>query len=76
MYLLFITPDCFPNQSFLIYFRLLPYFDGEHHIEEIMYLENMRRSQLVPIIDKFRPVLLITDHQDPRLSKFYQNVSL
>ncbi|KFV98739.1 Nitrogen permease regulator 3-like, partial [Eurypyga helias] len=34
--------------------RLLHYFRGRHHLEEIMYNENMRRSQLLMLFDKFR----------------------
>ncbi|KAJ8317878.1 hypothetical protein KUTeg_002969 [Tegillarca granosa] len=45
--------------------RLCPYFNGRHHIEEIMYYENLHRSQLVTVIDKFREVLQICQYQDP-----------
>ena len=38
--------------------RLFPYFNGNHHIEEIMYFENLRRSQLLTLLDKFRDVLM------------------
>ena len=45
-------------------FRLCPYFNGKHHIEEIMYYENVRRSQLLTLLDKFRDVLVMCQHQD------------
>ncbi|KFV69294.1 Nitrogen permease regulator 3-like, partial [Dryobates pubescens] len=50
--------------------RLLHYFRGRHHLEEIMYNENMRRSQLLMLFDKFRSVLVVTSHEDPVISVF------
>ncbi|XP_027897385.1 GATOR1 complex protein NPRL3 isoform X5 [Xiphophorus couchianus] len=50
--------------------RLLHYFRGHHHLEEIMYNENMRRSQLKTLFDKFRSVLIVTNHEDPIISIF------
>ncbi|XP_038274141.1 GATOR complex protein NPRL3 isoform X7 [Chelonia mydas] len=50
--------------------RLLHYFRGRHHLEEIMYNENMRRSQLLTLFDKFRSVLVVTNHEDPVISVF------
>ncbi|XP_066546390.1 GATOR1 complex protein NPRL3 isoform X3 [Amia ocellicauda] len=50
--------------------RLLHYFRGRHHLEEIMYNENMRRSQLKTLFDKFRSVLVVTNHEDPIISLF------
>lgn len=41
------------------------YFKGEHHLEEIMYFENLRRSQLLQLLDKFREVLIIYETEDP-----------
>ncbi|XP_076865428.1 GATOR1 complex protein NPRL3 [Brachyhypopomus gauderio] len=50
--------------------RLLHYFRGHHHLEEIMYNENMRRSQLKTLLDKFHSVLVVTNHEDPIISLF------
>ena len=47
------------------FLRICPYFRGQHHLEEIMYYENIRRSELVTLIDKFRSLLLTTQHEDP-----------
>ncbi|NP_001083270.1 NPR3-like, GATOR1 complex subunit L homeolog isoform X1 [Xenopus laevis] len=59
------------NQEDLKMFaRLLHYFRGRHHLEEIMYNENMRRSQLLMLFDKFRSVLVVTNHEDPVISVF------
>lgn len=46
------------------------YFEGNHHIEEIMYLENLRRSQLMQLLDKFRDVLVTYDSEDPAIAMF------
>uniref|UniRef100_A0A8D2DKG0 GATOR complex protein NPRL3 n=1 Tax=Sciurus vulgaris TaxID=55149 RepID=A0A8D2DKG0_SCIVU len=50
--------------------RLLHYFRGHHHLEEIMYNENTRRSQLLMLFDKFRSVLVVTTHEDPVIAVF------
>lgn len=35
-----------------------------------MYNENMRRSHLLMLFDKFRSVLVVSNHADPVLSVF------
>ena len=45
--------------------RLFPYFNGNHRIEEIMYFEKLRRSQLLTLLDKFCDVLILCYYQDP-----------
>lgn len=47
------------------------YFKGEHHLEEIMYFENLRRSQLLQLLDKFRDVLIIYETEDPAIASLY-----
>lgn len=49
----------------------LGYFKGEHHLEEIMYFENLRRSQLLQLLDKFREVLIIYETEDPAIATLY-----
>jgi len=49
------------------------YLAGEHHIEEIMYLENIRRSELLRLLDKFKDVLVIVEMEDPTISNFYSH---
>lgn len=49
----------------------LGYFKGEHHLEEIMYFENLRRSQLLQLLDKFRDVLIIYETEDPSIASLY-----
>lgn len=49
------------------------YFKSEHHLEEIMYFENLRRSQLLQLLDKFREVLIIYETEDPAIASMYNN---
>ncbi|BES94395.1 Nitrogen Permease Hypothetical protein amino acid transport activity 3 [Nesidiocoris tenuis] len=46
------------------------YLTGEHHIEDIMYMENLRRSQILQLLDKFRDVLFTCETEDPTLEIF------
>ncbi|KAG8196184.1 hypothetical protein JTE90_007912 [Oedothorax gibbosus] len=44
--------------------RFCPYFRGRHHLEEIMYCENIRRSHLLSLLDKFRSILVTCQFED------------
>ncbi|RUS89760.1 hypothetical protein EGW08_002463, partial [Elysia chlorotica] len=48
-----------------LFARLCPYFNGKHHLEEMMFYENLSRSQLVALLDKFKEVLILCHHEDP-----------
>ncbi|XP_061905773.1 GATOR complex protein NPRL3 isoform X2 [Entelurus aequoreus] len=63
-------PSAHNQEDLTMFTRLLHYFRGHHHLEEIMYNENMRRSQLKTLLDKFRSVLVVTNHEDPIISIF------
>ncbi|XP_067140481.1 GATOR1 complex protein NPRL3 isoform X2 [Centruroides vittatus] len=54
-----------------LFARLCRYFRGGHHLEEIMYYENVRRSQLHTLLDKFRDVLITCPHEDAAVAAFY-----
>lgn len=54
-----------------LFLRLCPRFRGQHHLEEIMYCENVRRSHLLALLDKFRDVLFTVQHEDPAIAVFY-----
>ncbi|KAK6642301.1 hypothetical protein RUM44_014024 [Polyplax serrata] len=47
------------------------YLSGKHHLEEIMYSMNIKRCQLLQILDKFRDVLITSEMEDPAISIFY-----
>jgi len=61
--------------DFRLLMRLLKqgYLSGEHHLEEIMYLENIRRSELLKLLDKFKNVLVTVEMEDPIISNFYSH---
>eukprot|EP00088_Acartia_fossae_P065916 TRINITY_DN8141_c0_g1_i1.p1 TRINITY_DN8141_c0_g1~~TRINITY_DN8141_c0_g1_i1.p1 ORF type:complete len:626 (-),score=98.49 TRINITY_DN8141_c0_g1_i1:146-2023(-) len=54
------------------FISLCRYFRGFHHLEEIMYLENLRRSTLLNIVDRFADLLIKTEHEDPVVCKFFR----
>ncbi|EDV97534.1 GATOR complex protein NPRL3 [Drosophila grimshawi] len=59
--------------SLLVKLYQMGYFKSEHHLEEIMYFENLRRSQLLQLLDKFRDVLIIYETEDPAIASMYNN---
>ena len=50
------------------------FMNGKYHIEEIMYHQNLRRAQLLQIIDKFRSIIVRHEHEDPALTMYYETV--
>ena len=52
-----------------LFVRLCPYFNGRRHLEDIMFYENVRRSQLLALIDKFREVLLTCQYEDTAVAQ-------
>lgn len=61
--------SCSP-EDLALFARLCRHFRGQNHLEEIMYLENVRRSQLLQLIDKFRDVLITCQAEDPAIATF------
>lgn len=49
--------------------RLIPYFDGKHHVEDIMFFENLERSQVLILCDKFRDILFTCHYEDVAVSQ-------
>ncbi|XP_054169266.1 GATOR complex protein NPRL3-like [Oppia nitens] len=52
-----------------LFIKLCPYFNGRHHLEDIMYYENVKRGQLLTLIDKFRDVLFTSQYEDSAVSQ-------
>lgn len=65
------VPAASSPEDLRLFIRLCPYFRGCHHLEEIMYSENLRRSQIIALLDKFRSVLITCQHEDTAVSMFY-----
>ncbi|XP_066974463.1 GATOR1 complex protein NPRL3 isoform X2 [Macrobrachium rosenbergii] len=57
-----------------LFSKLCMFFRGKHHLEEMMYRVNLRRSQLLQIIDKFRQVLYTCQHPDESLNLTDQTI--
>lgn len=66
-------PSSSDPDDFRLLMRLLKqgYLSGVNHIEEIMYLENIRRSELLKLLDKFKDVLVTVEMEDPTIGNFY-----
>ncbi|KAH9399028.1 Nitrogen permease regulator-like 3 [Tyrophagus putrescentiae] len=48
-----------------LFARLCPvYFDGHHHVEDMMHYENLRRSQILTLVEKFQELLLVYTYED------------
>ncbi|KAG5680283.1 hypothetical protein PVAND_009801 [Polypedilum vanderplanki] len=54
----------FEDLNLMVRLKQSGYFQGEHHLEEIMFYENLRRSQLLQLLDKFRDVLILYETED------------
>lgn len=52
-----------------LFTRLIPYFDGKHHVEDIMFFENLKRSQVLILCDKFRDILFTCHYEDVAVSQ-------
>ena len=57
-------------EDLTLFLKVLKYFNGEHHLEEIMYCENLVRFQLITVLDKFQPFLLTCVREDPIAAAF------
>ncbi|XP_066293181.1 GATOR1 complex protein NPRL3-like isoform X2 [Branchiostoma lanceolatum] len=65
------VPAASNPEDLRLFARLVWYFRGQHHLEEIMYYENLRRSQLLTLLDKFREVLITCQHEDAAAAVFH-----
>ncbi|EFA86403.1 UPF0171 family protein [Heterostelium album PN500] len=52
------------TKSYLLFKRLVPYFRGQHHLEEIMWRENISREDLNKILKKYKSVLIQVTHEE------------
>lgn len=58
------------DKDIILFLQMCKYFRGQHHLEEIMYYENRRRSDLNTLIDKFRNLLITVQHEDLATSQW------
>lgn len=51
-----------PKEVVDLFGRLVPYMDGKHHIEEIMYREAVSRKQLGLVLKYYRQYIVTMYH--------------
>eukprot|EP00117_Sycon_ciliatum_P036630 scpid69827/ scgid0460/ Nitrogen permease regulator 3-like protein; Alpha-globin regulatory element-containing gene protein len=56
------------HEDLELFARLCPYFRGKQHLEEMMYYENVTRSQLLTLLDKYSGVLVTVVHEDAAIA--------
>jgi hypothetical protein len=49
----YASPSQISRKSLRIFRRLVPYFDGKSHIEEIMWRENISRNEMMQVLKDF-----------------------
>ncbi len=49
--------------------KLAPYFRGRHHLEEIMWRENVSRESLNKLLKKHKTLLIQVVHEGENLTK-------
>ncbi|XP_065900099.1 GATOR1 complex protein NPRL3-like [Dysidea avara] len=52
------NPSHTSDEDSQLFSKLKKYFNGSHHLEEIMYLEDMTRSELLTLLDKYSSFLV------------------
>ncbi|KAI9916882.1 hypothetical protein PsorP6_016980 [Peronosclerospora sorghi] len=52
-----------PNPVFTLFKRLCVYFHGEHHIEEIMWRENISRGELRTVMSTYQDIIICCLHE-------------
>ena len=52
-----------PSKAYLLFVRLIPYFNGKITLQEMMWRENIDYATLQKVISKFSSVLLCTMHE-------------
>lgn len=68
------VPASFEDLNLMVRLWQSGYFKGEHHLEEIMFYENLRRSQLLQLLDKFRDVLILYETEEEWLYFFNKTI--
>lgn len=52
-----------PSNNYLLFKRLLPYFNGQNSLPEILWRENISKEKLDAVLDKYSNILLVTSHE-------------
>lgn len=51
------------TSTYRLFKRLCIYFRGQHHLEEIMWRENVERGDLLTTLEKYKSVLVQVAHE-------------
>lgn len=51
-------------ESYVLFRRLVPYFRGRHHLEEITWRENLARETVEALLAEYREVLVLVQRED------------
>ncbi|XP_065318961.1 GATOR1 complex protein NPRL3-like [Gordionus sp. m RMFG-2023] len=57
----------------MLFKKLMGYFNGLFHIEEIMFLEHIKRSTLMSCLENFKDSLIFIKHYDDKLRSIENN---
>jgi hypothetical protein len=52
-----------PNPVFQLFKRLCVYFHGQHHLEEIMWRENLSRGELRTVVRTYQDIIVCCTHE-------------
>lgn len=58
------VPASFEDLTLMVRLWRSGYFKGEHHLECILSSENLRRSQLLQLLDKFKDILILYETEE------------
>ena len=62
---------CTTLEDFELFAKVAPYLNGRYHIEEILYFANLRRAELIKVLDCFIDLLTLQEHEDPAVTSYY-----
>ena len=54
----YLESNATTNSVFALFRRLCVYFNGQHHFEEIMWRENITRSELRTVLSTYQDIIV------------------
>ena len=62
---------CATLEDYELFAKIASYLNGRYHIEEILYFANMKRAELMKVLDCFIDILTIQEHEDTAVTSYY-----
>jgi len=53
---------CERGPNFKLFLRVLPYFRGKIHMEEIMWRETVTRDEMLIVIEEYKSILVVVKY--------------